>query len=207
MGKRTSLASTVLLALLLASGGAHIAKADIWVYEDARGHLVFSNVPNHAGFRRLREFDRAAEAPAEAPRAPRERRSVDPLIARAARHHGVDPGLVKAIVHVESLFDDRAISHAGALGLMQLMPGTARDLGVRDPFNAWQNIEGGTRYLRYLMSRFAGDLRLSLAAYNAGESTVRRYGGVPPYRETRNYVDRVLTLSRRYNSDFDVDFR
>ncbi len=203
MRTRAALACRLAAALLLALACAGEAAAEVWVYQDARGHLVFSNVPNHPGFRRMRELDRPTGTQVR----PGGVRSVDPLIARAARTHGVDPGLVKAIVHVESLFDHRAISGAGAQGLMQLMPETSRDLGVDDPFNPWQNIDGGTRYLRYLMGRFEGDLRLTLAAYNAGESVVRRYGGIPPYRETVLYVDRVLRLSRRYESDFDVNFR
>jgi soluble lytic murein transglycosylase-like protein len=109
---------------------------------------------------------------------------------------------VKAVIHAESAFDPRAISNKGALGLMQLMPGTAQQLGVDDPFNPWQNIEAGVRYLSSLIERFDGDLSLGLAAYHAGERTVRRYSGIPPYRETRNYVRRVLTLHRRYDADF-----
>jgi soluble lytic murein transglycosylase-like protein len=209
MSTQARLAATIALALAALLGTVRVAHAEIWVYEDARGTLKFSNVPTHPGFRPLRDLDsRRVSAPASVPSVGRgERARVDPLIARAAREYGVDPGLVKAIVHVESLFDQRAISRAGAQGLMQLMPHTARDLGVDDPFNPWQNIEGGTRYLRSLMREFEGDLRLSLAAYNAGAAVVRRYGGIPPYQETRQYVDRVLRLSRRYNSDFDVDLR
>jgi soluble lytic murein transglycosylase-like protein len=85
---------------------------------------------------------------------------------------------------------------------MQLMPPTARELGVHDPFNPWQNIDGGTRYLQQMVERFDGDLRLGLAAYHAGPSRVVQYGGIPPYRATRQYVDRVLKLYRRYHADF-----
>jgi soluble lytic murein transglycosylase-like protein len=126
----------------------------------------------------------------------------DQAIARAGHRYSVDPSLVKAVIHVESLFDTTAVSPKGALGLMQLMPRTAALVGVDDAFDPWQNIRGGTRYLGYLLKRFKGDLELSLAAYNAGESTVRRYGGMPPYRETRSYVKRVLDLHRRYDADF-----
>jgi soluble lytic murein transglycosylase-like protein len=124
------------------------------------------------------------------------------VIAWAGKSHGLSPGLVKAVIHAESAFDPGAISSKGAQGLMQLMPGTARQLGVDDPFNPWQNIEAGVRYLSSLIERFDGDLSLGLAAYHAGERTVRRYSGIPPYRETRNYVRRVLTLHRRYDADF-----
>jgi soluble lytic murein transglycosylase-like protein len=124
------------------------------------------------------------------------------VIRWAGQSHGLSPALVKAVVHAESLFDPYAISTKGALGLMQLMPRTADQLGVDDPFNPWQNIEGGTRYLSHLIQRFQGDLSLGLAAYHAGERTVRRYSGIPPYRETRRYVSRVLTLYRHYDADF-----
>jgi len=106
------------------------------------------------------------------------------------------------VIHVESSFDPRAVSHKGARGLMQLMPTTAGDLGVSDPFNPWQNISGGTRYLQQLVERFDGDLNLSLAAYNAGPGTVERYNGLPPYRVTQHYVKRVLELYRRYDAEF-----
>ena len=126
----------------------------------------------------------------------------DGVIAHASRDYRLDPALVKAVIHAESLFDAYAVSRAGARGLMQLMPATARAVGVIDAFDPWQNIRGGTRYLRYLMRRFEGNLELSLAAYNAGADTVLRYGGIPPYRETERYVKRVLHFYRRYDADF-----
>ena len=191
----------VLAVLVLAATPGDVP-AEVWVYRDPQGRLHFSDAPRHRGFERL--------APQARPRVRSQRkarRDYDSLIRQAGRHHGVNPALIKAVVHAESRFDATAVSHAGAQGLMQLMPGTARSLGVDDPFNPWQNIDGGTRYLRYLMARFEGDLNLTLAAYNAGEGTVRRYGGIPPYRVTRRYVQRVLDLYRRYGSQFDVDPR
>lgn len=110
------------------------------------------------------------------------------LIREAARAHGVDPRLVAAVARRESAFHPRAVSPAGASGVMQLMPATARFLGVTDVFDARQNIFGGTRYLRSLLETFDGDLDLALAAYNAGPGAVEKYNGVPPYRETRSYV-------------------
>ncbi len=110
--------------------------------------------------------------------------------------HGVDPRLVQAIVQVESGYNARARSRAGAVGLMQLMPGTARTLQVGNRYDAEQNIRGGVAYLRQMIDRFAGRLELAIAAYNAGPGAVQRYGGIPPYAETRDYVDRVLTLYR-----------
>lgn len=115
------------------------------------------------------------------------------VIAAAAKRHNVDPRLVHAVITVESRYQPYARSPKGAMGMMQLMPGTARDLRVRNPYDAAANIEGGVRYLRQLLDRF--DLRLALAAYNAGAATVERFGGVPPYPETRSYVARVLQLA------------
>lgn len=120
-----------------------------------------------------------------------------PVIFRLAHHHGVDARLVQAIITVESRFNPKAVSHVGAQGLMQLMPATAARYEVGDPFDPHANIEGGIRYLRDLFQRFPGDLRRVLAAYNAGEAAVERYGGVPPYPETQDYVARVMTLYGR----------
>ena len=116
--------------------------------------------------------------------------------ATAARH-GIPPHLVEAVIRAESNFDARAISPKGALGLMQLMPTTAAMLGVRNPFDAKQNIEGGVRHLVDLLYRYSGNLRLALAAYNAGEEAVRRHAGVPPYPETLGYVERIVAAYER----------
>ena len=113
-------------------------------------------------------------------------------IAAAAARNRVDPELLTAIVKVESNFDPFAVSSRGACGLAQLMPGTARRFGTRDVFDAEQNLEGGARYLRWLLDRFQGKTDLALAGYNAGEAAVDRHGGIPPYRETLDYVVRVL---------------
>lgn len=116
-------------------------------------------------------------------------------IQQAAQKYGVDPKLVSAVAEVESGFNPSAVSSAGAVGIMQLMPDTAASLGV-NPYDVQQNIEGGTQYLRQLMDAFPGDLRRAVAAYNAGPQAVRDYGGVPPYGETQAYVDSVLDLYR-----------
>lgn len=117
----------------------------------------------------------------------------DTLISRAAADHSLDPRLVKSVMLVESGFNSSAVSRKGARGLMQLMPGTATRHGVKDAHNPEQNIAGGTKYLSYLLDLFDGNLEKSLAAYNAGEAAVARYGGIPPYDETRDYVHRALT--------------
>jgi soluble lytic murein transglycosylase-like protein len=117
----------------------------------------------------------------------------DPLIARAANNHSLDPRLVKSVMLVESGFNPAAVSPKGARGLMQLMPATASRNGARDVHDPAQNIAAGTRYLSHLLGLFGGNLEKSLAAYNAGEGAVARYGGIPPYNETRNYVRRALT--------------
>lgn len=116
----------------------------------------------------------------------------DDLIARAARTCAIDPRLVKSVMLIESAFDPRAVSRKGARGLMQLMPETAVRYGVRNPFDPTENVSGGVRYLAYLLGLYGGDTRRALAAYNAGESAVARYGGVPPFEETRLYVRKGL---------------
>ncbi len=118
------------------------------------------------------------------------------LIDYYAHDRGLSPRLVQAVIQVESAFNERARSHKGAMGLMQLMPDTARLLRVSNPYDPAQNIRGGTLYLRRQLDRFDGDLTLALAAYNAGPAAVSDYGGVPPYPETRNYVRKVLSLYR-----------
>ncbi|WP_225764147.1 lytic transglycosylase domain-containing protein [Stenotrophomonas sp. Marseille-Q4652] len=119
-------------------------------------------------------------------------------IAAAAREFGVEEAVVRAVIHAESAFNPMALSRAGAQGLMQLMPPTARRFGVSDSYDAAQNIRGGVQYLSWLLKRFNGDLTLAAAGYNAGEGAVDRHGGVPPYSETRYYVQRVAQLADRY---------
>ncbi len=121
------------------------------------------------------------------------------VIQLASRESGVDEAFLRAIIHAESAFNPRAMSIKGAQGLMQLMPGTALDMGVRDAFDTAQNIRGGARYLGLLLHTFNGDERLAAAAYNAGPAAVQRYNGVPPYAETQVYVERVGTLRKRYD--------
>ncbi len=121
----------------------------------------------------------------------------DALIREASAREGIDATLVKAVAQAESSLNPNAVSPAGAKGLMQLMDATARSLGVADPFDPVQNVAGGAKYLKQLLSRYGGDVRRALAAYNAGPGTVDRYGGIPPYAETQTYVQRVLQLRDR----------
>ncbi len=122
------------------------------------------------------------------------RAGVRDLVRQVSVEHGLDPKLVDALVRVESGYDPSAVSRKGAMGLMQLMPATASRLGVADPFDPEQNIRGGVREFARLVTAYRGNLQLALAAYNAGEGAVSRYRGVPPYKETRNYVSRILTI-------------
>lgn len=126
------------------------------------------------------------------------RERLDEMVARMARDNGLRPEFILAVVRAESNFDVRCVSRAGAQGLMQLMPATARSVGVDDPFDAGQNVVGGIRYLKSMLRRFGGNVALALAAYNAGPTTVDRYGGIPPYPETRRYLRRVLGYLEGY---------
>jgi soluble lytic murein transglycosylase-like protein len=128
---------------------------------------------------------------------------VEQAINDAANRHGVDADLVKAIIKVESNFNPNAVSHKGAMGLMQLMPGTARNLNVTNPFDVNQNVDAGVRHFRQLLQDFHGDVNLSLAAYNAGEKAVTSHGGIPPYQETQNYVRQI---TRYYTGGLNLQF-
>lgn len=132
---------------------------------------------------------RVADCPAE----------LVPMINRAAEKHGIDPAVLKAVINTESGFRQSATSRVGAIGLMQLMPGTARALGV-DPYDAEQNIDGGAKYLKQQMDKF-GSIDLALAAYNAGPGSVIRYGGVPPYSETQRYVQNVMKSAEVFSQN------
>lgn len=126
------------------------------------------------------------------------RAEIDNLITKYADKNGLDEDFVKAVINQESGFNPNATSHCGAMGLMQLMPATAQGLGVTNAYDAEQNIEGGTKYLKGLMDRFGNDKQLALAAYNAGPNAVKKYGGIPPYAETQNYVKKVLSKYDTY---------
>ena len=118
--------------------------------------------------------------------------ALDGIVGRTARANGLSPGLLRAVIERESAFEPCAVSKAGAMGMMQLMPATAEGLGVADPFDAGENIAAGGRLLRQLLDRFGGDLGLALGAYNAGPGRVEQYGGIPPFAETQSYVEAIL---------------
>ncbi|QDZ92792.1 lytic transglycosylase domain-containing protein [Shewanella decolorationis] len=127
-------------------------------------------------------------------------RNYDSLISRAAHKHQLDPALIRAVIHAESAFNARALSRTGAMGLMQLMPETAKEMGVTNAFLPEENILGGSKYLAQMLKQFNGDIALACAAYNAGPTTVTQYNGIPPYPETQAYVERVQILLKRYRS-------
>jgi len=153
----------------------------------------FSYVRGENGTPRIVDNSFSMGAPVAAAPAPRRARATefDSLIVQHAEANKINPALVRAVIEAESAFNPRAVSHVGAMGLMQLMPGTAKDLGVTDPFDPNDNIRGGTKYLKSLLDRFDNKVELALAAYNAGPGAVERYDGIPPYRETRNYVAKI----------------
>jgi soluble lytic murein transglycosylase-like protein len=174
------------------------ARADIFSYTDAQGTVHFSNVPVNPQYRLLVAAVSEDRGAANAPRNWLSKSAVyDSLIDSAAQTHTVKAALIRAVILVESGFNPRAVSKRGAVGLMQLLPETARRYGVSNIYDPGQNIRAGTQYLRDLMVRFDSDLNLTLAAYNAGENAVERYGGrIPPYKETQKYVPSVLRIYR-----------
>ena len=190
MSKSGKVAYLVAAWLLLV---AWPAWGQVYVFIDKQGTVHFTNAPTHGGFQLL-----LSEGLPKRPGPTQER--YEALIRAAAKEHQLDPALVSAVIEIESSFDPLAVSWKGAKGLMQLMPKTAWELAVFDAFDPKANIEGGTRYLRRLLDLFDGDLTLALAAYNAGENAVLRYGGVPPYRETKEYVSKVLSLYKKVPS-------
>lgn len=197
---------------LLHAAGPDLLRAEIYTFTDEQGIIHITDRPA----RRNSLFDTELSAtrvdrvakpqgpPVLSRRAARKPsflsggRQFDSLIRRAAERYDVDFALVKAVIHAESAFDHQAVSRKGASGLMQLMPGTARQMGVYNAFDPRQNILGGTRYLKEMLDRYSGNLRLGLAAYNAGPSNVDRNCGVPPFPETRKYIRRVLRLRKDY---------
>ena len=199
--KRAQLAVAPLALLLLLSLFT-TGRADIYVHKDSQGVLHFTNVPNHSGYRPvMREGGNGAGFSTLAPG------RLEEIIRSASDRYGVDPHLVRAVIKAESDFNSQARSYKGAQGLMQLMPDTARLHNVSNVYNPDENIDGGVRHLRLLLDRYQGDLRLTLAGYNAGIKAVEKYGGVPPYPETQEYIRRVLEYHQRYRGNGTISIR
>lgn len=173
------------------------ALADIYKHVDAKGHIHLADRPLHKGYKLWRSSVKKSRKPKSRAVA-KNRAKFMPMLQRAAQKHRLNVHLLDAVVMTESAYDPEAISKAGAVGLMQLMPATAKHYGVNNRNDPGQNIDGGSRYLRHLLDRYEGDLRLALAAYNAGETAVDRYGKtIPPFKETRNYVRKVIERYRQ----------
>ncbi|MEE9384828.1 MAG: lytic transglycosylase domain-containing protein [Nannocystaceae bacterium] len=208
--RRAGLAATV--HGLLAVAMALFVVPDVWAdtghtyyrYRDKQGVLHITNVPRGQGkWKRWKSFPGSGGQGAR--ERPKRRAAVinsgeraqryDTYVRGASRRYELPPALIRAVIHTESNFHPRAVSSVGAMGLMQLMPSTAKFLGVRKPFDPRENIFGGSKFLRLLANRFDGDMVLVLAGYHAGAGAVQKYGGVPPYESTRAYVKAVL---RRY---------
>lgn len=188
-------AAFVALILLLLSPLP--GQADIYKYVDENGVVHFTDTPTNNHFS-LYKKERASTGSGGSGGAMKD------IISRCASKFHLEEALVRAVIKAESGYNPRAVSNKGALGLMQLMPETARLMKVRDPLDAEENIRGGSRYLREMLDQFNNNLDLALAAYNAGPNAVRRHGGIPPYDETRTYVDRVKKYLRYYREGKDT---
>jgi soluble lytic murein transglycosylase-like protein len=183
------------IAVALNGFVASIAKADVYAFRDKNGVVTFTNVPNHAGFRRVfRDTSRPATSNGVLDS------GYDDDIQRASGRYNIDPDLIRAVIKAESDFKVSARSNKGAMGLMQLMPDTARLHNISDAYNPSENVEGGARHLRMLLDRYQGDLEVSLAAYNAGSAAVEKHRGIPPFPETKEYVRRVLRFYDSYRN-------
>ena len=172
---------------------ASASRADIYKYVDDDGVVCYTDNPVDKQADRIYK-DKSSTSNNIVQETSKDLSDYHSIIKEKADTYDIDPSLIKAVIETESNWNCMAISSKGAMGLMQLMPSTASDMDVRNPFNPEENIEGGTKYLKYLLERFKGDLTLALAAYNAGPNAVEKYGYIPPYNETRQYVNKVLSL-------------
>ena len=189
--------SALILVTVLVVGDSSAVLADIYFFTDPRGVVHYTNVPTDPRYKRMPGIVSFSRPLPRRQRLSPSERSFDAHIQEAAEKYDVDPLLIKAVIKQESNFNPNAASEKGALGLMQLMPGTAQDMNVVDVFDPRDNILGGTRYLKRLSSQFNGDLALALASYNAGPDRVSPENRIPDIPETRNYVKSVLAF---YNS-------
>lgn len=186
--------------------GVAAASADIYKYVDENGVVCFTDAPYGKKTQHVssdKTADKSVEKKEQVTAAVVFPKDYSRYIQKAASRYALEPELIKAVIKTESNGNHRAVSRKGAKGLMQLMPATARDMNVSNPFDPEENIEGGTRYLKYLLERFNGNMTLALAAYNSGPGTVEKYGNVPPIDETRQYVKRIFNL---YNGKKNYTF-
>jgi hypothetical protein len=190
--------SIVLFCLLFFIASSSLA--DIYKYVDDNGVVCYTDTPIDKKADRIYK-DNSSTSKDIAQVTYEDSTNFHSIINKKAETYDIDPSLIKAVIETESNWNSMALSRKGAMGLMQLMPSTASDMEVRNPFNPEENIEGGTKYLKYLLERFQGDLTLALAAYNAGPNAVEKYGYIPPYTETRQYVSKVLSLYNGNGTD------
>ncbi|MBX2881831.1 MAG: lytic transglycosylase domain-containing protein [Granulosicoccus sp.] len=210
LGLKTGLCNLGLsLTLLIASAVQSQAETDTYRYQAPDGTITFSDFPisrdntqrsSYIGFTKTPSVVNPCRELSPQQLAEKGRR-LDSQFLGAAWAFGVDAALIKAVARAESCFDPTAVSSAGAEGLMQLMPATALELGVKDSFNTAQNLRAGADYLARMLKRYSNNLDLSLAAYNAGPGNVDKYGGVPPFKETIHYIERVKSFQARYASE------
>lgn len=195
---------TLCCAIVFIVLGTIPAAADIYKYEDNEGVLHFTDAPTDRRFKvfmRDIKKDRKLRTSFRLNGCVKDPKEFEPIINSCALEYGVDKSLVKAVIQAESGYNPNAVSPKGAAGLMQLMPKTAQGLKVSNSLDPAENIRGGVRYLRFLLDTFKGDVQLALAAYNAGLSKVAKYGGIPPYEETRNYVAKVMSYQRSFSNN------
>jgi len=166
------------------------ADAAVYRYVDANGVVHFTNTPTHPKY--ILYLKDSGSKP-----------EFSDMIRRHSSSYRLEEALVKAVIKAESDYNPRAVSRKGAIGMMQLLPSTARDMSVRDPLNPEDNIRGGSRYLRLMLDQFDNNIELALAAYNAGPNAVKKHGGIPPYEETKTYVKRVKRYLEHYRQERD----
>jgi soluble lytic murein transglycosylase len=189
------MAKTLYIATFLLCFGWSISSAEIYRFVDKRGVIHYTNIPSGKKFKKIS----ATKTTRVKRYAGKKSLAQKPLyyshiVDNTSRKYNLEPSLINAIIKVESNWNSTAVSHKGAQGLMQLMPYTAKNLNVKNPFNPQENIEGGAKYVRMLLDKFNGDIPLALAAYNAGPKKIEKFRGIPPIPETRQFVDRVLAL-------------
>ena len=211
------LSPILLSAIALSSFSVAANAGNMYIYKDKGGQVLLTNVNPSGNFDKFtkkvkvtyykdsKTYDSSSSSNSYGSSAASNsgsRNAYDSYIRASAERHGVDPGLMKAMMHTESAFNPNARSPVGAQGLMQLMPATARRFKVSNPWNPADNIEGSAKYIAWLMRRFNNNVEYAIAGYNAGEGNVDKYGGIPPFKETRNYVQKVMS---RYHSLYKND--